>query len=300
MGGGNYSVKSRSLRAEALNFAAAYKAPDTVFKQNIERKAHPSMLPKGVVMRECATSKEHPNVTAEIIALDLTASMGSLPAEIIANGLPTIMGEQIEMGVDPALLFLGITDHVYNPTPLQVGQFEASDEANDMWLTRTYIEGGGGGNAGESYMLAWYFAVHHTKIERFDKEGVKGFLFSIGDEPVLPSIPASAITAIFGNNFGEKSLYLSADLYKEACKKFHVYHINIHHSAGAVAAQKGWDDLLGERSLKVDKVSDVAKLIVKTIASFHGTVYEAKEDEVKKTSATSTTASAVKPDEEYL
>lgn len=300
MGGGTYNSSSRAVRATTMNYESAKKDLGTVFKQQAERKAHASMLPYGVVMRESANSADHPDVDSIILGLDVTQSMGSLPAELIADGLPTLMSKLIELRVDPSLLFLALTDHVYNKTPLQIGQFEANDETLDMWLTRTYIEGGGGGNNGESYMLAWYFGIYHTKMENFDKKGKKGFLITIGDEPVLGSIPGSAITEIFGNNLGEKAVYSSADLFKEVCKKFHVYHINIHHSEQAIRSQEGWDKLLGERSLVAKSVKDVAELIAKTVKNFHGDVYKAKTDTTTTETPGAATDTTVKPEEEYL
>ena len=60
--------------------------------------------------------------------------------------------------------------------PLQVGQFESSDELLDKWLTNIYFEAGGGGNGGESYALAWYFAALKTATDSMEKSvGRKAF-----------------------------------------------------------------------------------------------------------------------------
>jgi hypothetical protein len=136
---------------------------DTVFEQNRKRKIHESMDPKTIKLREARDSAEHPNVFPVILGLDLTGSMGSIPVYLIREGLPHIMGKLIQKGFnDASLLFVGVGDHENDDAPLQVGQFESGDDELDTWLTRTWVEGGGGGNAGESYLLAWYFAAKPT------------------------------------------------------------------------------------------------------------------------------------------
>ena len=70
------------------------------------------------------------------------------------------MDKIIQSGIkDPQVLFLAIGDHECDTSPLQVGQFESSDELLEHWLTHVWLEGGGGGNRGESYALAWHFAI---------------------------------------------------------------------------------------------------------------------------------------------
>ena len=107
------------------------------------------------------------------------------------------MGGLIQNGIpDPTLLFLAIGDHECDKSPLQVGQFESGDPELDLWLTRTWLEKGGGGNAGESYLLAHYFAAYHTDIDAYNKRGKRGFLFTVGDEPGLTSLPGRVIDEI--------------------------------------------------------------------------------------------------------
>ena len=121
--------------------------------------------------------------------------------------------------------FLGIGDHECDRSPLQVGQFEADDELMDKWLKSIYLEGGGGGNGGESYLLAWAFAARQTLLDA-TKRGKKGFLFTIGDEPNLTSLPVDAQKEIFGPN-GDYKNVSDMELYAEASKTYEVYHINI-------------------------------------------------------------------------
>lgn len=223
MGGTRYDLGARLSRAEAAGYGK--KSASEIFTQNSLHMAHESMNPNGITFREARDSEVHPNTVPIILGLDVTGSMGHIPHELIKDGLPKLMGGIIQGGVpDPALLFLGIGDHECDRFPLQVGQFESGDEELDMWLTRTYIEGGGGGNAGESYLLAWYFAAFHTKTDAFEKRGQKGLLFTVGDEPGLKTLPASAIKEIMGQG---QQTYTHLELLAEAQKKYDVYHISV-------------------------------------------------------------------------
>ena len=73
---------------------------------------------------------------------------------------------------DPQFLCAAIGDSKSDKTPLQVTQFE-SDIRIIRQLTDLYLEGGGGGNYGESYHLLWYFAAYRTAADCFEKRGKK-------------------------------------------------------------------------------------------------------------------------------
>jgi len=257
MGSTRYDMDARFDRARKAGYGS--KSAGEIFTQNAERRAHESMNPNGISFRESRDSSVHPNSVPIILGLDVTGSMGHIPHELIKEGLPKLMGGIIQGGVpDPALLFLGIGDHECDAFPLQVGQFESGDEELDMWLTRTYIESGGGGNAGESYLLAWYFAAFHTRTDAFEKRNQKGILFTVGDEPCLKTLPASAIREIMGAG---QHTYTHFELLEEAKKRYEVYHINVLHSDQAMRANSGWKELLGQNCLSIVDHRDIPNVI---------------------------------------
>jgi hypothetical protein len=257
MGSTRYDMDARFDRARKEGYGS--KSAGEIFTQNAKRMAHESMNPKGISFRESRDSEVHPNSVPIILGLDVTGSMGHIPHELIKEGLPKLMGGIIQGGVpDPALLFLGIGDHECDAYPLQVGQFESGDEELDMWLTRTYIESGGGGNAGESYLLAWYFAAFHTRTDAFEKRNQKGILFTVGDEPCLRTLPASAIREIMGSG---QHTYTHFDLLDEVKKRYEVYHINVLHSDQAMRASRGWIELLGQNCLFVKDHREIPNVI---------------------------------------
>lgn len=263
MGSTRYDIDARYDRASKAGYAS--KSANEIFIQNAKRMAHESMNPLGISYREARDSDVHPNSLPIILGLDVTGSMGHIPHELIKDGLPKLMGGIIQGGVpDPALLFLGIGDHECDNYPLQVGQFESGDQELDMWLTRTYIESGGGGNAGESYLLAWYFAAFHTRTDAYEKRGQKGLLFTIGDEPCLKTLPASAIRELMGTG---QQTYTHLELLEEARKRYNVYHISVLHSDQAREANAGWKDLLGQNCLSISDHREIPTLIKDVICN---------------------------------
>ena len=263
MGLGNYSVSNRSLRASAAGYD--HKSTYEIFES---REINNAMSPKGIKIRESRDSKEHPNSLAIILGLDETGSMGSIPTYLIKKGLPHIMEGIIKSGIpDPQLLFLGIGDHECDSSPLQVGQFESSDELLDVWLTKLYLEGNGGGNEGESYLLAWYFASKHTSIDCFEKRNQKGFLFTIGDEPVLKTISKNHLKRIMGE--GEYKNYTAVELLDEAKKMYNVYHLNIleGNRGSGHETKSTWRELLGDHLINVKNKEDVSKIIAEIVSN---------------------------------
>ena len=250
MGGGSYSYNTSVARANAV-----YKSMDRseVFTST---SLNPQMDIKNKV-RECVDSEEHPNAFPIIIGLDVTGSMGSIPYELITNTLPQIMKKIMDEGVkDPQVCFLGIGDSRSDTTPLQVGQFESSDELMEKWLKLVYLEGHGGGNGGEDYGLAWYFAARHTSIDSFKKHGRKGVIITIGDEPVHMTISRNSIKELFGS--AEVDVNVTSIL-DEARSEWDVYHINVPDYSGGKAITKNcWNELLNDKVLHIESASKEA------------------------------------------
>jgi hypothetical protein len=260
MGFSNYSTTDRAVRT------TAFKAQpiDEKFVQQRKHRAHDEMSPCNVDLRVCHDSVEHPNTVPIQLYLDVTGSMGHIPNQICDEGLPHLIGKLLQNGVpDVALMFGAIGDHECDNYPLQVAQFESGDEEMDMWLTRVYLEGHGGGNRGESYALAWYFAANHVQTDAFDKRGKKGFLFTIGDEPFLENYPAHAITGIMGSTSRAQSTLKAAELYEAACVQNNVFHIFVEH--GSRRVDKDWTKLLQQNCLVINDYRLIPELISKTI-----------------------------------
>lgn len=294
MGNPSYSSERRFHKAVLMNYASAPR--EEIFKQQKERKIHTSMDPKGVKIRESRDSVNHPNSVPIIIAMDVTGSMGDIPHQLVKTGLPDIMDTLIQKGVaDPQILFLAIGDHECDNWPLQTGQFESDDENLDIWLTRSYLEGGGGGNAGESYLLPWYFAAFHTATDSFEKRGKKGFLFTIGDEPCLSNLPLSVLKDIMGEVAVGQANYTAEELLAKAQEKYNVYHLHIMQGSAGKRSLDGWIQRLGENCVQIDNHENVGKAIARI-------VYEHCDcaDYVKSDTKSGTATQAAQPAEEKL
>jgi hypothetical protein len=261
MGAGRFSEEAYLSLKKEKDYDS--KSREQIFAA---RRIDPEMDPTGVQWRESRDSPEHPESLAIIVGLDVTGSMGFVPELIVKESLPDLVGSVIKAGIpDPQVLFLGIGDFVYDKAPLQVGQFESSAELLDRWLTKVYLEGGGGGNNYESYTLAWLVAARHTKIDCFEKRKQKGFVFTIGDEPVNPDIPAEIIHRLTPDKQGRT--ITSEELLAETRERYHVSHIHLLHSRGAISPdrQSGWRELLGQDFCTLEDHKLLASFIAQVV-----------------------------------
>lgn len=295
MGWTSYSSEDRTVRATSKGYHT--KAVDDIFVQNKKREIHESMEPTKALLREARDSELHPNSVPIIVALDVTGSMGHIPHHLVKDGLPNMVEAMVQKGVkSPAILFLGIGDHETDSAPLQVGQFESGDEELDLWLTRTWLEGRGGANAGESYHLAWYFAANHTITDSMEKRGEKGFLFTIGDEPCLSTLPVRAIEEIMGSaqaGFSEKDLLAAAQ------EKYHVFHLHMMEGSNGKYSLGYWEKLLGQNCIQVDDYTDVGTKIAETVAA-HTTNRVSNDNTTQQVIPDTDTEENNKPPEEII
>lgn len=203
------------------------------------------------------------------------------------EGLPTMMSTIIQRGTpDAAVCFMAIGDHTSDDAPIQVGQFESGDAELDMWLTRCWLEGGGGANDGESYALAWYTAGKHVQVDSCAKRGTKGFLFTVGDEPCLPIIPGTALKEIFGASEYAQSGITAQEALTEAQKCFNVFHFAL-----SKRGELTWKQLLGQNYIPVSNYTEIPKLIAEIVSNFNAST---------GTIATPSVAPTVEPTEVML
>lgn len=270
MGGGSYSYSSASVRN--TSYYANADVREVFSSKHLDSK----MDPKNQV-RECCENSEHPEIFPIIIGLDVTGSMGHIPAHLIKVDFIEVMKKILEEGiVCPQVCFVAYGDHECDSAPLQIGQFEASDELMEKWLTTTWLEGGGGGNGGESTSLVHYFAARHTSCDSFTKRGKKGLLITVGDEPNLKHYPKKSLNSIFGDTL--QADMSDTEILDEARESWDVYHINILDYRGRRNdVQNCWKQLLDDHLINVEgnddaNVSDViAALAIKSYREQYGT-----------------------------
>ena len=265
----NYSLTS----GKAYNYTTG-----RVSNQVYEMRHMANILnPKGVI-RECCISEEHPNPIPVILALDVTGSMGSACQET-AEALGIIMKDLYSKFKDIEIMVMGIGDFECDDAPLQAGQFESDIRIAEQ-LDKIYMEHGGGGNSYESYKAAWYFGLHNTKLEPFDKQGRKGIIITMGDEPLNPSLPEGRFKEYLGAK--QLSSLKTPQLYEEASKKFDIFHIAVDDPADSYERykkdiQESFGKVLGGR-LKTSSINALSNTIVECIEeSINLTSSEASE-----------------------
>lgn len=257
----SYST-SKGLTTDSLGFITSNISNQEMFKA---RSIDPALDPKNVI-RECCDSEDHPNTLPVVIALDCTGSMGSAAVEV-AKKLNGIMTKLYENIVDVEFMVMGIGDLAYDSCPIQASQFESDIRIAEQ-LDKIYFEFGGGGNGFESYSAAWYFGLHHTKLDCWNR-GKRGIIITIGDERLNPYLPMrgrySGLIAALGDNL-EKDVE-TPELFEEASKKFDIYHIHVNHGYNydKENIEKSFKSVIAENHFKEATLDNITETIVNII-----------------------------------
>jgi hypothetical protein len=267
MGTGHYSSRTYNAVTNARSYAT--KSADQIFSGSLKDSINPAMLKNG--MRECRDSIDHPYSVPVMVFVDVTGSMGNIPYNLIQNKFPLMMDTLIGHGVNDAQICFGaIGDHISDQVPLQIAQFEQETVKLIDGLADIYIEGGGGGQAMESYPLAWYIAGYHTSIDSFEKRGLKGFLFTIGDESFHPNYSGKFIREMMGMRETPDN-YTAQQLFFAASEKYHVFHIHVEDGSYRTKdIDFDWKNLMGERFLTLRDSNNIAALIGTTVSVING------------------------------
>ncbi|HVZ40009.1 MAG TPA: hypothetical protein VHI13_12085 [Candidatus Kapabacteria bacterium] len=258
-----------SSRWSAADWAAYTAQTSTQTRGQIFSRStiHPDLDPLNIRVRESVDSDANPASTPIILAVDETGSMGILAEIIIRSGLGTIMEEIYDRKPvsDPHIMCMGIGDAFSDQAPLQVTQFEA-DIVLANQLSSIFLEGNGGGNGGESYLLAWYFAAFKTRCDAQTKRHRKGYIFTIGDEAPHPLLTKEQI----GHFIGDKAEadMTSAGLLATVSQNWEVFHLIVQPAYPEAITR--WRELLGERSIEVADYNKLAEVIVSTIQVIEG------------------------------
>ena len=222
MGYGSYTASDWSALKKRKKLSESSTA-DSIFTSKNTSEAYSV---SNIGIRESRDSIDSPQAIPVIIGFDVTSSMGYLASELALNSLnKTIMnlcsGTIIRY---PHIMCSAIGDCKSDRSPLQATQFEADIKIMEQ-LTELCLEGGGGGNDGESYNLLWYFAYKHTESDHFEKRNGKGCLITVGDDKCHRSITRREIHRVFGDN-NEYDLS-NEELLRQVREKYNVFHINI-------------------------------------------------------------------------
>ena len=248
----------------------AGRSRDDIFAANRHGRIDPAMDPYRVGLRESRDSVEHPCSLAVSLYLDVTGSMGMVPDDLVRNQLGSLMNTMIEQGVtSPQLMFSAIGDHRCDRAPLQLGQFESSTQLVNDGLSRLWLEGGGG-DAPESYLLAWHAAARHTSLDCWEKRQRKGFLFTVGDDTTHTNFEHQAQCKIFG--YERAQTVTARELLAEAERTYHVFHVNLTHGRNQqrTHVDDHWYGLLGKRAISLGDYRKLGLLVATIVAVMQG------------------------------
>jgi len=260
MGRGSY----RASDWAALKSSRKLSGDRTAVQIFDSREAATSNRSELIGIRESRDNPDSPKSTPVIIGFDVTASMGYLAKEIATNALNRMITKILNKKAvtDPQVLCAAIGDIKSDNYPLQVTQFE-SDIRMVRQLMTLCLEGGGGGNGGESYDLLWYFASRHTSADCFEKRKEKGILYTIGDDKCHPDLSVTEILKAFGDNV---SYTLSnEELIREVSAKYDIFHLYIENDTVSDKEIAGyWNGMLPGRTAPVNRkdISLLSDLIV--------------------------------------
>src|SRR6185295_3507832 len=114
------------------------------------------------------------------------------------------------------------------------------------------------GNGGESYGLAYAFAVGKTRCDSVKKARRKGYIFTIGDECCHPTVTREQLQR-FLNLPAEADMDV-ATLLVSLQKDWNVFHLIVKPIDDTVVPS--WRKLLGERAIVVRDLERLAEGIV--------------------------------------
>ena len=228
--------------------------------------------PSRIAIRESRDSAENPEATPIIIGVDVTGSMGVLAEELVVRGLNETFTALIDRKPvsDPHVMAMAIGDAYCDRAPLQVTQFEADlrivEQLRELWL-----EGGGGGNRGESYCLAHVFAGLKTVHDAKQKRGKRGFLFTVGDEPVLDGVTRDQLARVLGvEAMRDVSGREAVRMASEAYEVFHIIVDGTYARRNMAEVRCSWEAILPERVIHLADPATLAETIVGTIEAVSG------------------------------
>lgn len=277
MGTGRYSRETYTARMDAHTatgtdpMAHTRAVNDGTAKSVLHEKLDPSRKnAAGHLIRESCDSVDSPNSRAIAVLFDVTGSMRDVP-RLFQQKLAELMAFLVMKNYvpDPHILMGAIGDATCDRVPLQVGQFEASNEMDEA-LSLIYCEGGGGGQNTESYELAMYYMARHTRMDCFEKRGEKAYLFLTGDECPYAHVKKSEVKKHIGDTL--EADIPTVDILEELRQKYEVFWIvpgGTSHFADETVL-KPLRGLFGQNLLKLENPSEICELIASTVGVAEG------------------------------
>ncbi len=225
--------------------------------------------------KQVSSTSKHP----VIIAVDVTGSMASWPAEIF-DRLPLLFTTLAQYRDDLEICFAAIGDARVDRFPLQVTTF-ASGFDLEQQLGSLYGEGGGG-DAPESYGLFAHWVDTHVQTPN---AADKPFLIVFGDITMHPTVLGKDIEGVLGDGSQDVD---AATAWRRVASKWETWFLRRPGGKTGDRVDQQWADAIGaDRILHIDdeqRAVDYAMGLIARAWGFFGDFQEnmlARQDEGK-------------------
>jgi hypothetical protein len=231
------------------------------------RRDAPNMALVSPLNKRIRSESENPVV----IAVDVTGSMASWPAEIF-DRLPLLYQTLSQYMPDMEVCFAAIGDANSDEYPLQVNDFAKGVELEDK-INALCAEGGGGGQVSESYELLGYFLKEHCELPKAKLP----FLIIYGDEKFYPKVDPSQVRHYLGQTL--ESELDSAGVWRSLMQKFNLFYLhkpygNEDDEGTTREVGKYWENIIGKERVialpSCERAVDVAIAIMAKYAGHYG------------------------------
>ncbi|MHA1784398.1 MAG: hypothetical protein ACTSVY_00730 [Candidatus Helarchaeota archaeon] len=207
-----------------------------------------------------------------IVAVDVTGSMREFPGIIfeklciLYNEVLFFLPEELKGSFE--ISFAAIGDAYTDSAPLQITDFAEGYELDEN-IKSLYCEGGGGGQARETYELAAYYYLNHCDMPNALRNP-KPMLIFIGDEGYYSKINKAHILELIGDK--EKTDLISKKVFKKLQEKFNVYILRLAYGEEGSTQDKNihesWEKALGkERVILMEEPRRIVDTILGLIAA---------------------------------
>ena len=213
----DYSTDEEVVKKSAKSYNITHKRDYKPHKVETRVKLPPP------VDKVLLTKAEFPIV----IAVDVTGSMRTLP-QLIFEKLCILYNEALffipeELKETFEISFTAVGDAYTDGYPLQITDFGKGFEL-DKNIKSLYPEGGGGGQARETYELTAYYFANRCEMPSALKTPKPLFIY-IGDEGFYSKVNRAQIKNLIGKP--PKTDLISREVFEDLKKKFDVYILRI-------------------------------------------------------------------------
>ncbi len=214
-----------------------------------------------------------------IVAVDVTGSMASWPAEIF-DRLPLMFNTLSQYRPDVEICFAAIGDAAVDHWPLQVTTFASGFDLEQL-LGSIYGEGGGG-DAPESYGLFANWVNQHVEAPNAEE---MPFLIVFGDITMHKTVPAGQI----GHYLGDKTQDADAIAeWQQVARKWNTWFLRRPTGQPGDQVDQQWSEAIGaQKIIRIEdeqRAVDYALGLIARSWGYFGDFQEnmrARQDEVK-------------------